>query len=100
VSNMTPGAGVGNVLGVVATEIFISEDNTDFEWSDDLHLQATSVGVGMATDGTDVGIYGTNAPFKPGAVPYNPHFRSATIAPATNPNGDLPVNIRVAAQPN
>lgn len=100
VSNMTPGPAVGNVLGVAVTDIFISEDNTDFEWSDDLHLQATSAGVGMATDGTDVGIYGTNAPFKPGAVPYNPHFRSATIAPATNGNGDLPVNIRVAAQPN
>lgn len=100
VSNMTPGPTVGNVLGVLVTDIFISEDNTDFEWSDDLHLQATSLGVGMATDGTDVGIYGSNAPFKAGAVPYNPHFRSATIAPATNPNGDLPVNIRVAAQAN
>ena len=98
VSNMTPGSAVGNVLGVAATDIFISEDNTDFDWYDDLRLQPTSVGVGMATDGTDVGIYGTNSPFKPGGVPYNPHFRSAVIAPATNPNGDLPVNIRVAAQ--
>jgi hypothetical protein len=52
----------------------------------------------MATDGTDVGIYGTASPYKPGGVPYNPHFRSATIAPATDPDGDLPVNIRVAAQ--
>lgn len=98
VSNMSPGAAVGNVLGVPATEIFISEDNTDFEWTDDLHLQSSSVGVAMATDGTDVGVYGSDAPWKHGSVPLNPHFRSATIAPSTLDNGDLPVNIRVAAQ--
>jgi hypothetical protein len=99
-SNMTPGAAVGNVLDVAVTDIFISEDNTDFEWTDDLHLQEASTGVGMATDGTDVGIYGSSSPFKPGAVPFNPHFLSATIAPATSANGDLPVNIGVAAQTN
>lgn len=100
VSNMTPSAESGNVLGVPVADIFINEANSNFDWTDDLHLQATSVGVGMATDGTDVGIYGTNSPYKPGGVPYNPHFRSAAIAPATNDDGDLPVNIRVAAQPN
>lgn len=97
-SNMTPGAESGNVLGVVATELFVNEANGNFEWTDDIHLQATSVGIGMGTDGTDVGIYGTTSPFKPGAVPFNPHFRTATIAPATDADGDLPVNIRVAAQ--
>lgn len=98
VSNMTPGAESGNVLGVPVTDIFINEDNTNYDWTDDIHLQPTSAGVGMATDGTDVGIYGTNSPYKPGAVPFNPHYRSAAIDAATNANGDLPVNIRVAAQ--
>ncbi len=97
-SNMTAGAAVGNVLNVPVSDIFISEDNTDFEWTDDMHLQSTSAGVGMATDGTDVGVYGTSSPWKEGAAPFNPHFREAAIAPATNANGDLPVNIRVAAQ--
>ena len=96
--NMTPGATSGNVLGAVVADMFINETSGGFDWTDDLHLQPTSVGVGMATDGTDVGIYGTGSPYKPGAVPYNPHFRSADIAPATNPGGYLPVNIRVAAQ--
>jgi len=96
--NMTPGATSGNVLGVAVADMFIDEPNGSFDWTDDLHLQATSAGVGMATDGTDLGIYGTASPYKPGGVPYNPHFRSATIAPATDPDGDLPVNIRVAAQ--
>jgi len=31
-------------------------------------------------------------------VPFNPHFRQANIAPATNSSGALPVNLKVAAQ--
>jgi hypothetical protein len=98
VSNMTPAAESGNLLGVPVPEIFISEADQNYDWTDDIHLQPTSAGVNMAADGTDVGTYGTSSPYKPGAVPFNPHFRSATIAPATDVNGDLPVNIRVAAQ--
>ena len=97
-SNMTPGATVGNVLGVPQPDIFVNETNDNFEWSDDVHLQATSAGIGMATDGTDVGIYGTSSPFKPGSVPSNPHFQAGTIALATDGNGALPVNIRTEAQ--
>ena len=101
VSNMTPsGASSGNVLGVVATSIFINEADNNFTRTDDLHLQATSEGVGMATDGSDVGIHGSSTPSKPAAVPFNPHFSSATVAPATNANSELPVNITVIAQPN
>ena len=98
VSNMTVGAESGNVLNVPVETIFVNETNSNFDWTDDIHLQTSSEGVGMATDGTDVGIYGTNSPYKPGAVPFNPHFRSAAIDAATNANGDLPVNIRLAAQ--
>ncbi|MBK8226122.1 MAG: hypothetical protein IPK70_02970 [Flavobacteriales bacterium] len=100
VSNMSPASATGNVLGVAQGTIFINELDNNFTWDDDLHLQPGSQGIGMATDGTDAGIYGSSSPFKPGAVPFNPHFRSATIATSTLPNGDLPVNIRVAAQTN
>lgn len=99
-SNMTAGPAIGNVLGAVPADLFVNETNDDYEFTDDVHLTASSPGIGMATDGTEVGIYGTNSPYKPGAVPYNPHFRSATIATSTNANGELPVSIRVAAQPN
>ncbi len=68
------------------------------QFTDDLHLQTGCVGVGHGTGGTDVGIYGSSSPYKPGAMPFNPHFRQADIAPSTNNNGALPVNIRVAAQ--
>ncbi|MEO7080910.1 MAG: hypothetical protein ABIY71_05250, partial [Flavobacteriales bacterium] len=101
------GSGVGsnvtvsnNIYGQTGT-IFVNDANTaDFQWSDDLNLASGSPGIGAADDGTDIGIYGSASPFKAGAVPYNPHYRQATIATSTNPNGDLPVNIRVATQPN
>ena len=97
----SPGAvDVNNIVNAAPATFFASESNNYFEVTDDLHLAVASPGIGHSTDGTDVGIYGTSAPYKPGGVPYNPHYRDADIAPATNPNGELPVSIRVAAQTN
>ncbi|MBK9074050.1 MAG: hypothetical protein IPL77_03565 [Flavobacteriales bacterium] len=99
VSNMTPGSATGNVLGVSTTDsLFVNETSGGYEFSDDLHLLPVSPGIGMATDGTDVGVYGTSSPYKPGAVPNNPHFQTGVIAPAADGNGDLPVDIRTEAQ--
>lgn len=91
---------IGNQVGVPAESIFVNQTDGFYQFTDDLHLAAGSGGIGAADDGTDIGLYGSSSPYKAGAVPFNPHFSSATIAPATNPNGDLPVNIRAAAQPN
>jgi hypothetical protein len=88
----------GNITGADATTFFVSESDDLYQYTDDLHLQPGCVGVGLGTDGTDVGIYGTASPYKPGGVPFNPHFLQATIGTATNAAGELPVNIRVAAQ--
>ncbi|MBL4585431.1 MAG: hypothetical protein JKX84_00010, partial [Flavobacteriales bacterium] len=57
-----------------------------------------SPGAGAGTDGTDVGIYGGSYPYKHGAVPFNPHVQINQIDNQTNGQGELPVNIRVAAQ--
>ncbi|HRN36481.1 MAG TPA: hypothetical protein PLL18_06180 [Flavobacteriales bacterium] len=81
-----------------ASTLFVSESNYQYEFSDDLHPAANSPAIGFANDGTDAGIYGSSSLYKPGAVSYNPHFLQSTIAPATNSNGALPVNIKVAAQ--
>lgn len=95
----SPGAVLtNNLVQVDPAAVFVLEDNAYYEVTDDVHMLAGSPGIGHGTDGNDIGIHGTSAPYKPGGVPYNPHFRSAVIAPATNPNGELPVNIRVAAQ--
>lgn len=101
IASSAPGAVLtNNIENVDQSTVFVSESNGFYEVSDDLRMAPGSPGLAFGTDGTDVGIYGTSSPYKPGGVPYNPHFRSAVIAPATNANGDLPVNIRVAAQPN
>jgi hypothetical protein len=91
---------INNLVNVDAATVFVSETNGFYEISDDLHMAPGSPGIGFATDGNDIGIHGTASPYKPGAIPFNPHFRQATIAGGTNTNGELPVNIRIAAQPN
>ncbi|MCC6840053.1 MAG: hypothetical protein IT230_07835 [Flavobacteriales bacterium] len=99
IADASPGVvATGNLTDVDLGTLFVAESNGMYEVTDDLHMVAGSPGIGFGTDGTDVGIYGTASPYKPGAVPFNPHFRQATIAPSTNNNGGLPVNIRVAAQ--
>jgi hypothetical protein len=89
-----------NIYGQMANTVFENETDGNYDFDDDLHLAPTSPGIAAGNDGTDIGIYGTGTPYKPGAVPYNPHYRNATIDAATNGDGDLPVNIRMATQPN
>jgi hypothetical protein len=86
----------GNYLNVAADDIFVSAADNVFDYTDDYHLQDPETYVGM--DGTQVGIYGGALGYKPGAVPSNPHFSSATIAPTTDGEGKLNVNIKVIAQ--
>ena len=101
IASSAPGAVLtNNIENADLNSIFISETNGYYEVTDDLRMAPGSPGLAFSTDGTDLGIHGTSSPYKSGGVPYNPHFRSATIAPATNPDGALPVNIRVAAQTN
>jgi hypothetical protein len=89
-----------NIYGQAAASIFVNETDGDYTFDDDLHLAPTSPGVNAGNDGTDIGIYGSGSPYKEGAAPYNPHYQAATINGATNGNGELPVNIRMAVQPH
>jgi len=99
-SNSSGNVETNTIYSQTPAMTFVSETDGAYQFTDDLHLLPGSPGVVAGNDGTDIGLYGTSSPYKPGNVPYNPHFRTAAIAPATNGNGDLPVNIRVAAQPN
>lgn len=50
---------------------FVSVAATEFSFSDDYHLQASSPGKNAGTDGTDIGIYGGSYPFPSGGdVPW------------------------------
>jgi len=99
-SNSSGNTETNTIYSQTPAMTFVGETDGAYQFTDDLHLLPGSPGIGAGNDGTDIGLYGTSSPFKPGNVPYNPHFLDATIAPATNPDGSLPVNIRVAAQPN
>lgn len=64
----------------------------------DYHLNAPMTYLG--SDGSQVGLYGGYTPVKDGWLPFNPHIRTITIAPNTNPTGQLNVQIEVGAQNN
>ena len=97
-SNSSGNQESNNIYGQAAGSIFVNETDGNYDFDDDLRLAPTSPGVGAGNDGTDIGIYGTGSPYKEGVAPYNPHYQAATINGATNGLGELPVNIRMAAQ--
>lgn len=87
---------IGNYTGILQTAIFVNQTGNTFDYAHDYHLQAPTTYLG--TDGTEVGIYGGTFPYKEGAVPHNPHIQLKNIAPTTNANGDLQIQIQVGAQ--
>lgn len=88
-----------NYFGAVATDIFNGGTGYTFSYNEDYHMLSTCIAHNGGTDGTDPGIYGTSDPYKDGAVPANPHIQTKNISGATNAQGDLNVDIKVAAQP-
>lgn len=91
--------GFGNIGKQPIESIFVRFDGIAFYYDADFHLIEGSSGLGAGTDGTDIGIYGTDDPYKPSAVPHNPHIQMVKIGSKTV-NGLLPVEIKVAAQQN
>lgn len=69
-------------------------------YTQDFHLKPNSIGKNMGTDGTDVGIYGTNEPAKIGWIPSNPHISLKNISSQTDANGYLKATFKVKAQSN
>lgn len=64
----------------------------------DFHLNNPASYLG--TDGTQIGLFGGSKPFKQGGLPENPHIRYKNIAPQTDNNGLLSIDIKVGAQSN
>ncbi|MDD2411597.1 MAG: hypothetical protein RBS19_01665 [Bacteroidales bacterium] len=97
----TPGYGasptlISNYTNVDQASIFVDQSGHSFDYAHSYHLQNPETYLG--TDGTEIGIYGGNFPYKEGAVPSNPHFQLNNIAPTTDGNGDLNIQIQVEAQ--
>lgn len=86
----------GNYTGILQSAIFVNQTGTTFNYTHNYHLQSPTTYLG--TDGSQVGIYGGTFPYKEGAVPLNPHIQLKNIAPTTNANGVLQIQIQVGAQ--
>ena len=94
----TGSTGANNIVNKPLAEIFVNHSGNAFSYESDFHLAETSDGIGAGTDGNDIGIYGTNLPYKEGAVPFNPHIVSGQVSPETDEDGNIQVNISVEAQ--
>lgn len=89
---------IDNYNSVVLNTVFVNQSGYAFNYAHDYHLNTPASYLG--TDGSQVGIYGGMFPYKEGAVPNNPHFQIKNIAPQTDVNGDLNIQIQVEAQDN
>lgn len=66
-----------------------------FQYFYDFHLDPNCPGNDAGTDGTDVGIYGTNNPTPEGWVPSNPHIYFKQVDPETGSDGRLHIQVGV-----
>ena len=68
-----------------------------FSYDYNYHLTDASGGKNAATDGTNIGIYGSSSPYKENAIPYYPHIKTSNVATQAV-NNQLGVNINAVAQ--
>ncbi|HDR89778.1 MAG TPA: hypothetical protein ENN63_09165 [Bacteroidetes bacterium] len=93
-----PVTALDNYLNVDLSTVYVNQSGYVFDFAHDYHLMPEAAAMYLGHDGSEVGIYGGSFPFREGAVPQNPHIIRANIAPSTDENGMLQVNITVGAQ--
>lgn len=91
-------SGTGNIVNKPLAQIFMNYTGGNFSYESDFQLSETSEGINAGTDGNDIGIYGTTVPYKEGAVPFNPRIVSQQVAPETDEDGNIQININIEAQ--
>ncbi|MFO7873895.1 MAG: hypothetical protein R6U62_05380 [Bacteroidales bacterium] len=87
---------INNYNDVDPETFFVSQEGSIFQYDDDYHLQNPDLYTG--TDGSPVGVYGGPYPFKEGSVPFIPHIFSKNISGSIDADGNIQVEIGVAAQ--
>jgi hypothetical protein len=92
-----PGTSNNNYIQIALTNIFMNYSSNSNIYINDYHLKKPQTYIG--TDGTQVGLYG-GLGFKEKGFPSNPQIISKTIAPRTDGQGNLKINITVKAQDN
>ena len=103
-ANMTPdpqtdlNTWIGNFFNQPMADVFVNFTAGGFNPDNDYHLLPATVGIDAATDGFDIGIYGTAVPYKDGAVPFNPQITFEQVSGQTDDEGNIEVQINVSAQ--
>jgi hypothetical protein len=88
----------GNLFNINFSSLFVSHAGGGYSYNDNYHFVSGSAGTAAGTDGTDLGVYGSNYPYRDGAVPFNPHIYYKNISPASNAAGQLQIHVKVRAQ--
>jgi len=89
-------AGNNNYSSSQADTLFVNSPNaSSFDYQYNYHLKPNSPYLSAGSDGTEIGIYGGNSPYREGAVPSNPHIYFKQVSTQTNSNGQLPVQFKV-----
>jgi hypothetical protein len=91
---------VDNYSNVDLATVFESVPTAVFSYDQNYAMLPAAQTTFTGNDTTQVGIFGGLFPYKTNAVPGNPSITSKTIASETNANGQLPVQVTVAAQNN
>jgi hypothetical protein len=92
--------GGGNVSSTMTlSSIFMNVgSNTTFNETYNYELTTTSPGQGIGLSGYDAGIHDGPSPWKPNAIPFNPHWLSLSPALGITNGGVVNVNLSGAAQ--
>lgn len=85
---------------MTASDVFIKfNEKEDFNFfNNDFHLTEKAKKAIIPQDGTEVGIYGGNYPFK--ALPVTPQINKAKVNSKTNAKGQIQIDFEVDAQQN
>ncbi|MEP7321594.1 MAG: hypothetical protein ABI761_06730 [Saprospiraceae bacterium] len=85
----------GTILVPSVDDIFILYNPSNSTYINNYHLLPGCPGIGAGTDGTDVGIYGTNNPTPVGWIPSNPHIYFKQVDAETGADGKLHIKVGV-----
>lgn len=104
VFRINPSAGsntmLDNYIDVDISSVFQTIPSDIFNYDANYGLLEAAQSTYLGNEGTQVGIYGGTFPFKTHSVPTNPTITAKNIAPQTNDDGELTVQITVEAQEN
>ena len=85
-----------NYMGIPQNTIFVNQTGMSIDYNHDYHLQNPALYVDG--NGTQIGIYGSDTPFKDKGYPFNPQIIERNIGAEVLLDGTLPISIKVQAQ--